>query len=134
MKDTKELLNRIREKKDVEFLKEKDFKCPQVHYYLSDLLQEREMSKIDFITKINLERGYGYQILNGNRRPSREILIRIAVLLKLNLEETQRLLKIGERQVLYPRVKKDAIAIYAIEKGLEIEEYWGLLDAYGHDG
>lgn len=134
MKNTKELLNRIKKKKDMEFLKEKDFKCPRVHYYLSDLLREHGMSKVDFITKMNLEKGYGYQILNGNRRPSREILIRLAVLLKLNLEETQRLLKIGERQVLYPRVKKDAIAIYAIEKGLGMEEYWELLDAYGDDG
>lgn len=130
MKSTKELINQIKSSSNLCFLKDKDFKCPQIHYYLSDLLREYGISGMEFIKKLNLDRSYGYQILNGNRRPSREILIQAAMLLGLNLEETQRLLKIGKREVLYPRVKRDAIAIYSLEKGLCLEEYWELLDAY----
>lgn len=135
MKPTKELINQIKNRKkgDMDFLQEQDFKCPQIQYYLADLLGEKGISRGDFIREMNLERSYGYQIINGNRRPSRELLIRAALLLGLDLEETQRLLKIGKREILYPRVRKDALAIYAIEKGLPLREYLELLEEYSDD-
>lgn len=135
MKPTKELINQIKNRKegDMEFLEEQDFKCPKIQYYLSDLLREGGISSREFIREMNLERSYGYQILNGNRRPSRELLVRTALLLRLNLEETQRLLKIGKREILYPRVRKDALAIYAIEKKLSLQEYLELLEEHGND-
>lgn len=130
MKSTKELLSRIKksDKNDLGFLADKDFKCPQIRYYLADLLKEHNISSAEFIRQMNLERSYGYQILNGNRKPSREILIKTAVLFGLTMEETQRLLKIGGRSVLYPRMKEDAIAIFSIEKGLSLAEYQELAD------
>ena len=88
------------------------------------------MSNSDFIKALNFERSYGYQLLNGRRKPSREHLVQTAILLHLELEETQRLLKIGHREVLYPRVKKDAIAVFAIDKRLDLSEYQELMDAY----
>lgn len=125
MKSTKELIGRIQrsDKGDLRFLGDKDFKCPQIQYYLADLLKEHDISSAEFIRQMNLERSYGYQILNGNRKPSREILIQTAILFGLDLEETQRLLKIGRRSVLYPRIREDAIAFYSIEKGLSLAEY-----------
>lgn len=131
MKSTKELVKKIKslDRQDRDFLNDNDFKCPQIQYYLSDLLREHNISCVEFIQQMNLERGYGYQILNGNRKPSREILIRTAILLRLNLEETQRLLKIGKRNILYPRVKEDAVTIFSIENHLSLSEYLELLDA-----
>lgn len=132
MKNTNELINRIKDwkKEELSFLQDKEFRSPEIQYYLADLIRRHEMSNAQYIQKMNLERSYGYQLLNGRRKPSRELLIRTAILLRLDLEQTQRLLKIGGREVLYPRVKKDAIAVYAIEKGLEMWEYQELLDAY----
>lgn len=132
MKNTNELINRIKDwkKEELSFLQGKEFRSPEIQYYLADLIRRHEMSNAQYIQKMNLERSYGYQLLNGRRKPSRELLIRTAILLRLDLEQTQRLLKIGGREVLYPRVKKDAIAVYAIEKGLEMWEYQELLDAY----
>lgn len=132
MKNTNELINRIKDwkKEELSFLQDKEFRSPEIQYYLADLIRSHEMSNAQYIQKMNLERSYGYQLLNGRRKPSRELLIRTAILLRLDLEQTQRLLKIGGREVLYPRVKKDAIAVYAIEKGLEMWEYQELLDAY----
>lgn len=131
MKSTKELIKKIKSigRQDRDFLNDNDFKCPQIQYYLADLLREHNISYVEFIQQMNLERGYGYQILNGNRKPSREILIKTAILLQLNLEETQRLLKIGNRNILYPRMKRDAAAIFSIEKKLSLSEYLELLDA-----
>jgi len=132
MKNTRELINRIknRNRKDVSFLEDEEFDCPKIQYYLADILRSHEMSGVEYITKMNLERSYGYQMLNGRRKPTRELLVRTAILFRLNLEDAQRLLKIGNREVLYPRVKKDAIAIFSIEKGLSLSEYQELIDAY----
>lgn len=132
MKNTTELISKIRKSKknNVDFLINEDFYCPKIQYYLSDLLRAHEISNGDYIRALNLERGYGYQILNGRRKPSREHLIQTAILLHLSLRETQRLLKVGNREVLYPRIKKDAIAIFAIEKKLKLSEYLDLMDTY----
>lgn len=97
-------------------------------YYLCDLLAAHHMSKIRYIWDMNLDRTYGYQILNGRRRPTRELLIETAMLLQLDLEQTQRLLKIAQWNVLYPRVRTDAVAIFAIGKKLNLEEYRELMD------
>lgn len=132
MKNTGDLIEQLknRRKDDLDFLKEKEYECPKLCYYLADLLYSHGMTSAEYIAIMNLDRSYGYQLLNGRRNPSRELLIRTAILLKQNLEETQRLLKIGNREVLYPRVRKDAIAIFAIEKGLSLPEYQELIDAY----
>ena len=132
MKDTTEIVNKITncDRNSAEFLDDADLYCPQIHYYLADLLRTHEISNKDYIKALNLERGYGYQLLNGRRKPSREHLVQTAILLHLGLEETQRLLKIGHREVLYPRVKKDAIAVFAIDKGLNLSEYQEMIDAY----
>lgn len=132
MKDTIEIVNKITncDRNDPAFLDDADMYCPQIHYYLADLLRAHEMSNKEYIKALNLERSYGYQLLNGRRKPSREHLIQTAILLHLELEETQRLLKIGHREVLYPRVKKDAIVVFAIDKKLDLSEYQELMDAY----
>ena len=132
MKDTSEIINKINsyDKANIDFLNDTDFQCPQIQYYLADLLHTHEVSCKDYINALNLERSYGYQLLNGRRKPTRENLIKTAIWLELNLQETQRLLKIGNREVLYPRVKRDAIAVFAIEKRLSLQEYQELIDAY----
>lgn len=132
MKNTSELLQKIRKmkKSDINLLTGKDFSSPRIHFYLTDLLREHEISNIDFFNKMELERSYGYQILNGRRKPPRELLVKTAIFLRLNLEETQRLLKIGCREILYPRIRTDAIAIFVIEKKLSLAEYQELMDNY----
>ncbi len=132
MKTTNELLQKIRnmKKNDIGLFTDKDFTSPQIHFYLTDLLYKHGVSNMDFITKMNLERSYGYQILNGRRKPSRELLIKTSIFLHLNLDETQRLLKIGNREILYPRIREDAIAIFTIEKKLSLSEYQELMDNY----
>lgn len=130
IKTTGELLQKIKKmkKNEIGLLAGKDFSSPQIHIYLTDLLNGYGISNKDFFDKMELERSYGYQILNGRRRPSRELLIKTAIYLHLDLDETQRLLKIGNREILYPRVRADAVAIFVIEKELSLSEYQELID------
>lgn len=133
MKATDELLHQIKEQKvqDISFLKEKEYSCPPIHLYLQTLLMERGFRVRDVIWQLNVDRTYGYQMFNGIRKPTRVFLIRLAVLLGLSVEETNRLLKIGRKEILYPRIREDAAAIFAIEKSMRLEqldELWERLE------
>ena len=131
MKSTQQLLHQIRSRRteDIGFLRERDYTCPPAAIYLSGLLAERGMTAKDAIRALGLDRSYGYQLFNGTRRPTRAMLIRLAVLLGLDLAGTDRLLQICGRQPLYPRVREDAAAIFAIEKHLSLERLDALLEA-----
>lgn len=125
MKSTDELIHQIKEqeKGDLSFLDEKEYNGPAISVYLCDLLTEHQMEVREAIKKLGLERTYGYQMFNGTRKPTRTMLVRLGLLLKLSLEEVNRLLKIGGKEALYPRRREDAAAIYAIEKKLSLEEW-----------
>lgn len=132
MKPTNELLHQIQSQKgqDLSFLKGKDYTCPPLAVYLCDLLVEHGLEKKDIIRKLELERTYGYQLFNGTRKPTRKLLIRFAVLLGLTLEETNRLLKIGGKEILYPRVRQDAAVIFVIEKKMALDQLDEILEAF----
>ncbi len=130
MKNTEELLHQIRNSGsgDLSFLEGSDFNCPSIEIYVCGLLAQRGLEVRDAIRALGLERSYGYQIFNGTRRPTRNILIRLAFLLGLDLDETNRLLKIGHKEVLYPRMRYDAAVICAIEKRLSLRQLDVLLE------
>lgn len=130
MISTEELMSRIKEEKadDMSFLEQKEYVCPDITVYLCDLLAEHQKEVKDVIKQLGLERTYGYQMFNGTRKPTRNFLIRLAVLLGLTIEETNRMLKIGKKEILYPRIKEDAAVIYAIEKKMPLEKLEELLE------
>ena len=131
MKSTQELLNRLRERdgSDLSFLRDPDFSCPSAAIYMAGLLAERRMTAKEAIQALGLDRSYGYQLFNGTRRPTRTVLIRLAVLLGLDLTGTNRLLQIGGKAPLYPRVREDAAVIFCLEKRLPLEKLDALLEA-----
>lgn len=130
MKSTEELIQQIKEQKinALSFLEQREYSCPAVSIYLNDLLAEHRMETKDAIRSLGLERTYGYQLFNGTRKPTRTLLIRLAILLGLGLEETNRLLKIGRKEILYPRIREDAAAIFAIEKRLPLSQFDELME------
>ena len=130
MKSTDELISQIKaqKKKDRAFLGQKEYACPPISTYLCDVLAERHLETKEVIRRLGLERSYGYQMFNGTRKPTRIMLIRLAVLLGMSLEETNRLLKIGRKEILYPRIREDAAVIFAVEKKMSLEEMDELLD------
>ena len=131
MNSTQQLLNQLRDREetDLGFLDDPAFACPSAAIYMAGLLAERGMTAKEAIQALGLDKSYGYQLFNGTRRPSRAMLIRLAVLLGLDLDGTNRLLQIEGRPPLYPRVREDAAAIFAIEKHMSLEKLDALLEA-----
>ena len=85
--------------------------------YLNELLEKKEN-----LTKSN-------DIFRGEKsNPSRNKLLQIAFAMSLDLETTQKLLKIAKVGILYPRIKRDSIIIFALNKNLDFFECENLLE------
>lgn len=134
MKATGELEHGIREASSPEVLAEDGFRLPPLPEYLNGLLEEREWSLRDVILRCNLDRSYAYQLFNGTRRPTRDFLVLLALILGLDEAGTQRLLKIAGRPVLYARDPRDAGLLYALSHGLTAEDADALLRNQGREG
>lgn len=99
--------------------------------YLMTLLHQKKLKRADVIRDSHLEHAYVYQIFDGKKKPSRDKLIAIAFGLHLNVEETQRMLRLGGCSELYARVGRDAVILFAVSRGMSIGETDELLDANG---
>lgn len=133
MKVTDELLKQLKHLNIDEFKKADVFEDTTIADYLNTLLKQKNLHAKDIIIKLNMERSYTYQILNGRRNPTRHFLIRLALLCKLPLDETQRMLTIGKRPILYPRNRFDAAVIYCIQHDLGENELNELLQDIGEE-
>lgn len=133
MKRTDELLKQIRELNIDEFKKEENFDMTGIGEYLGNLLDARGLQPKDIILNLNMDRSYTYQILGGRRNPTRNFLLRIAIFLKLPLDETQRMLSIAQRAQLYTRNRFDAAIIFALEHEMGLDETNVLLEEIGEE-
>jgi transcriptional regulator with XRE-family HTH domain len=62
-----------------------------------------------------LSQSFVYQVFSGVRNPGRDTLISIAMVMRLSLDSTQRLLMLARKGELYPRVRRDAAVIFGIQ-------------------
>ena len=94
---------------------------------LQELLEQVGMSVPEWIAAADISKSYGYQVLRGERIPGRDILLRTALSLGLDLKETQRLLAAGGCGALYPRIRRDAAVIFALNQKMTLLETEELL-------
>ena len=100
--------------------------------YLNQLLVQKRLKLPNVIRESGLVKSYVHQIFNGEKRPSRDKLIALAFGLHLNIEETQRMLKLGGCSELYARTKRDALILFCIFRKKSIYDTdaalykWGL--------
>ena len=110
---------------------EEEFIETKLPSYLYELMDRSGYTISMLIDKANISKSLAYQIFNGKRTPNRNLLLRIAIVLKLSLEDTQRLLRVANRGELYPRVQRDAAIIFCIEHGMSLIEANELLEDLG---
>ena len=98
--------------------------CAQV---LQELLNQAGVSAPEWIAAADISKSYGYQVLRGERIPGRDILLRTALVLRLSLKEAQRLLAVGGCGALYPKIRRDAAVIFALNQKMSLLETEDLL-------
>ena len=128
--ETQELLNRLETEDDIIILafkeNEGEFLTIDLRELLNELVAHKELKLSDIVRKSG-QGDYVYKVFNGDRKPSRDILIGIAIGMNLTFKETQFVLRIAKQAALDPRDKRDSILIYSINTGLEYPKVNDLL-------
>ena len=99
--------------------------------FFQSLDKVKQMTNAELIRNSDLEKSYFYQIMKGNRVPSRDKAIRLCLGAGLNLDEASQALILNENASLYLKKKRDRILAFALEKGLSVTETNLLLDEEG---
>ena len=136
-KSTDELLKILNAEEEIEsYIEEnnEDLINLSLSDYLDDMLKKYNISKNEAINNSALNQIYGYQIFDGKKKsPSRDKLIQLIFGLGLDVTDAQRLLKIAGVNELYPRIKRDSIIIFAINKKVSVSECDELLFELGEE-
>ena len=133
-KHTSELIRGLIKAVDLnEFMEDnkQEMEMPAFHVYLSNLCKSGGMVPEQIIKKAGIERTYGHQLFNGTRNPSRDKVLQLAFGLGLDLEETQKILKIARHSPLYPKFKRDAVILHCLVNGEDFWETQGILQSNG---
>ena len=95
--------------------------------YFDAIFKEKNLKKSDVINSTNLNRTYAYQILNGTKKASRNKILQLCIGAKLNLNETQKALTLGNVGNLYAKNPRDSIIIFSLNKGISVLDVNDLL-------
>ena len=131
--NTNTLMKRLFKAADLDTYFQKNeyqMEAPDFYTLLKSLCEQREMLPAHVIEQAQIERTYGHQLFNGTRRPSRDKVLQLAIGLGLDVDETQALLRAAGKSLLYPRLKRDAVILYGLQKGLPILTVQEILTKY----
>lgn len=105
-----------------EILKQKDYVATWQR-----ALKDLKIKKADVIAKAEIGYTYFYDILRGDKHPTRDILIKLFLATELDLDSCQEILYTYDWAYLYPDVTRDSIIIYAILNRLNLAQANALL-------
>lgn len=104
-----------------------------IEKFWKNAIKKSNKAKSDIINKADLSYCYFYDIINGRKIPSKDKIIRIALAMKLDIDDCQEALRISGKSALYPRIRRDSVLIYAINKGYSVYEANDLLAEHGEE-
>ena len=123
--DTEKLLKSIEESSTVSealhYVEKVNHMTP-LSVMLAELMARQELTPQQLAVLIEVERSTLYRLLSGERLTTRNVLLRIALALRLTVEETQLLLKSGQRAELYPPVRRDALILFCLNHGYTLTQ------------
>ncbi|ANE21874.1 MAG: XRE family transcriptional regulator [Eggerthellaceae bacterium] len=105
-----------------EFIDGHEFTERSLSEYLQTLLKEKGLEEAQVTRMANIIPTYGYMIFKGQRRPSRNKVLQIALAMALNLTETNRALEAAGASLLYSKNRRDAIIIFCIDRGCSLQK------------
>jgi hypothetical protein len=109
------------EKEDIDQFTHKHLagQCSGFPAYMDTIISKKRLKRQDIFQKADLPQKYGYKLLSGETHTTdRDKLLRIFIAMNMTLKETQRALELYGLAALYPKKKRDAVIIIAINKGV----------------
>ena len=128
--DAGEILEKLKSADDIKrFLKRygKNMGSAAFHKYIIGLCVQMGIIPAHVIEKSGIERTFGHQLFNGRRKPSRDKVIQLAFGFGVDYEQTQELLQAADKSALYPKVKRDAVVIFALFNKMSIFDLQAIL-------
>lgn len=121
---TEDLLKRLLDAQTPEeYLDQGETFDRQLSDYLHALLDERDgMARADVYRAAKLNPTFVYDMFQGKCLPKRDNAIMLAFGLRCNLRETQRLLRLAGVSELWPKNRRDAIILWCVEQGRNLDE------------
>lgn len=99
--------------------------------YFAELCSQKGIKPGNLVGKIALSKPYIYNLAKGEKLPSKEAVIKIALGLHASVEETNRLLKLSGNKELYPKKEEDAVVEYGIRNNWTVYQIDELLKKRG---
>ena len=124
---TSKLFHKLRSRESGKAVLDQKRTAPTCAQVLRELLEQIGLSVPEWIAAADISKSYAYQVLRGERIPGRDILLRTALVLRLSLKEAQRLLAVGGCGALYPKIRRDAAVIFALNQHMTLLETEDLL-------
>lgn len=116
-KPTQEMLNEILQAASIEEV-QKISEAPTpdpIEYFLS-LLKEKNLKAAAVFRNAGIDDSYGRHLINKDRRPNRNMILKLALSAGFSLKETQNFLKYASHNDLYAKDHRDQIIIFAIKQ------------------
>jgi hypothetical protein len=110
---------------------DENIQLPEFGEYISELCALRGTLPERIIAKAQIKRTYGHKLFNGERAPSRDKVLQLAFGFEMNTNEAQNLLKMARKSPLHPKVRRDAVVVYALEKEMPMDAVQTLLFEMG---
>ena len=121
-KDTEQLLHILQTatKNDIPAYQADNLNTPLTFpLYIDALIRQKHLKRQDIFQKADIPQKYGYKLLSGESHTTdRDKLLRLFIAMHLTLKETNRALTLYGLSPLYPKIKRDAILIIALNQGI----------------
>lgn len=134
-KKTEDLMNEIVESKDIsQYIDSntEEFLDMPLHVYLKELLENTHL-KVSQVVDLSCKGEYIYQVFRGIKNPSRDIILSIALAMKLDFDKTAHLLRIARMPLLDARNRRDSIVIFALNRKLAVPDTNDILYEFGEE-
>lgn len=120
---TRELWQRLLDAPSVEaYLAENAGACmlPPFCDYITGLCVACGEKPEHVINRSGIERSFGHRLFSGERRPSRDTVLRLAFAFGLDVEGAQRLLEVAHLSPLHPRIMRDAVIAFCLHRRMTL--------------
>lgn len=101
--------------------------------FWENIIESKNYSKSNIINKADFSYCYFYEVINGRKSPTKDKVVRLALAMKMTIDECQQALKVSGRSALHPKNRRDSILIYAIEQQMTVIQCNNLLVDNGED-
>lgn len=131
---TADLDDKLKSTNDIQsYLSENEAEFDDKNFYtlLNTLIAESCKTKAKIAADSCISEPYLYNLINGEKRPTRDVVIKLSFGLCLSLKTTERLLKLAGYSNFYVRRKRDSILKYAFMNNLSLMEADDLLVEHG---